>query len=255
MREVAVGSLQDPSATVLTGVNWDVFPNDFWVIAGLQGEGKSDLLMMTAGLMAPLAGEYLLFNQPMPMFDEADLPHRLRLGLAFETGQLFNHLTVRENLALPLRYHKNLSLADAVDAVQTMLDAMELGPWADSTPGALGRNWHKRVGLARALMLKPEVLLIDNPLSGLDLRHVYWWLSFLDTLAKGNNFVRHEPMTIVVTTADLRPWTGPGRKYAIVRNKQLNVLGSREQLEAASRELIGELLGREGQSVDANPRI
>ena len=156
----------------------------------------------------------------MPIFDEARLAHRLRLGLVFESGQLFNHLTVSENLALPLRYHRNLSKAEVAIEVQTMLERMELSSWADSTPGALGRNWHKRVGLARALMLKPEILLIDNPLAGLDLRHVYWWLDFLGRLAKRNNSVREEPLTLVVTTADLRPWIGLARQFAILRKSR-----------------------------------
>jgi ABC-type transporter Mla maintaining outer membrane lipid asymmetry ATPase subunit MlaF len=242
MRDVTVGSLHDPAAALLTGVNWEVVPGDFWVLAGLQGEGKSDLLMLTAGLMPPMAGQYLFFGEPMPMFDEARLPHRLRLGLVFEMGQLFNQLTVSENVALPLCYHHNLSPSDAAAAVQAMLQALELGPWADSTPGALGRNWHKRVGLARALMLKPEVLLLDNPLAGLDLRHVYWWLHFLQQLSQGTSFLSDRPMTLVVSTADLRPWMDVGGKFGIIKNRAFNVLGNRTQAQAAAKELVGELL-------------
>ena len=242
MREVSVGSLHDPATALLTEVNWEVLPGEFWVVAGLQGEGKSDLLMMTAGLMPPLAGEYCLFGEPMPMFEDAQLPHRLRLGLVFETGQLFNQLTVSENIALPLCYHRNLSPADAAPYVQAILQAMELSHWANSTPGALGRNWHKRVGLARALMLKPEVLLLDNPLAGLDLRHMYWWQAFLEQLSNGKSSLGQGPMTVVVTTADLRPWMNVERKFAIVRDKQFNVLGSRAKVVAASNQLLGELL-------------
>ena len=242
MRDVAVSSMQDPSATILTGINWQAHAADFWVIAGLQGEGKSDFMMMAAGLMPPQAGEYLLFGTPMPIFDEERLPVRLRLGLLFETGQLLNHLTVRENLALPVRYHRNLSKAEAEPGVQAMLEVMELGPWADTTPGALGRNWQKRVGLARALMLKPEVLLIDSPLAGLDLRHASWWLNFLDRLSKPGNFVRAEALTLVVTTADLRPWLDLGRQFAILKDKRLTVLGDRAQLESATDELMADLL-------------
>src|SRR6185369_12442975 len=123
MESVAAGSLQDPAATVLADINWKVMPGDFWVVAGLQGSGKSDLLMLTAGLMAPLSGQYWLFDEEMPIFDEARLPQRLRLGLVFESGQLFNHLTVRENLALPLRYHQNLTKSEAAARVKAMLDA------------------------------------------------------------------------------------------------------------------------------------
>lgn len=242
MESVAVGSLQDLATTVLTDINWKVSPAEFWVLAGLQGSGKSDFLMMTAGLMAPLSGRYWLFGEEMPIFEEARLTQRMRLGMAFETGQLFNHLTVRENLALPLRYHRNLSKEDAEPAVQAMLEALELGPWADSTPGALGRNWHKRVGLGRALMLKPEILLIDNPLAGLDLRHICWWLGVLERLSKDRNFVRDEPLTLVVTAADLQPWIGLARQFAVLNDRRMTVLGNRAQLEAASHELVGELL-------------
>jgi ABC-type transporter Mla maintaining outer membrane lipid asymmetry ATPase subunit MlaF len=226
-------------------VNWTVNGGDFWVLAGLQGSGKSDFLMLTAGLMAPLRGRYWLFGKEMPIFEEARLADRLRLGLVFENGQLFNHLTVSENLGLPIRYHRNLTKADAAAEVQAMLEAMDLAPWADSTPGALGRNWHKRVGLARALMLKPEVLLIDNPLAGLDLRHITWWLGFLERLSKGHSLVRDEPLTLAVTTSDLRPWMGLARQFAILKNQQMIVLRNRAELEAANNELVGELLTTE----------
>ena len=105
MHDVAVGGMRDQSLTVLEGINWRVAEGDYWVVAGLQGSGKSDLLMMTGGLMPPLSGAYNLFGEPMPIFEEARLKTRLRLGLAFDTGQLFNHLTVAQNVALPLRYH------------------------------------------------------------------------------------------------------------------------------------------------------
>ena len=242
MQQVAVGSLRDQSLTTLEGINWRVQAGDYWIIAGLQGSGKSDFLMMTGSLMPPLAGVYRLFGEPMPIFDEPRLKKRLRLGLAFETGQLLNHLTVRENIALPLRYHGNLTQAEAQERVQPWLDAMDLAPWADSTPGAIGRNWQKRVGLARALVLQPEVLLVDSPLTGLDLRHAYWWLNFLNTLSAGHPLLEPRPMTLIVTAADLRPWKNRARQFAVLKNKQFSVVGGLPQLEAVSDELLKELL-------------
>jgi ABC-type transporter Mla maintaining outer membrane lipid asymmetry ATPase subunit MlaF len=94
-------------------------------------------------------------------------------------------------------------------------------------------------------MLKPELLLVDNPLAGLDLRHIFWWLAMLDRLSKSHNFVREEPLTLVVTAADLRPWVAMGRQFAIVKNQQMAVLGERAQLETASKDLVGELLAPE----------
>ena len=244
MRGIAAGSMQDPNATLLADVNWQVNTGDFWVLAGLQGSGKSDFMMLTAGLMMPLRGNYWLYGEPMPILDEARLPARLRLGLVFENGQLFNHLTVSENIALPLRYHHNMDRAETAVVVQAMMEHMDLGPWAESTPGALGRNWHRRVGLARALMLKPQLLLLDNPLGGLDLRHLYWWLDMLQRLSRGADFLQQQPITLVATAADLRPWTTLARQFAIIKDAHMTVLGERAQLESADPQLVGELLAR-----------
>src|SRR5512138_358408 len=137
MEDVAVGAMRDPDLVVAERLNWTVAPGDYWVIGGLQGSGKSDLLMMTGGVMPPRAGQYWLLGEEMPIFDAERLRHRLRLGLVFDGGQLLNHLTVAENVALPLRYHKNLTAADARPEVMRFLEDMELAPWADSTPGAI----------------------------------------------------------------------------------------------------------------------
>lgn len=247
MHEVKVSTMRDPEVVVVEGVNWRVEPQEYWVVAGLQGSGKTDFLMMTGGLMAPAGGEYRLFGERMPIFEEGRLKERLRLGLVFESGQLFNHLTVRENVALPLRYHRNLPLAAAAPEVQRVLEALELGPWADSTPGALGRNWQRRVGLARALILKPEVLLVDSPMAGLDLRHGRWWMDFLEELHRGHALLEGRPLTLVVTTADLRPWKERGCRFAIIREGRLSVLGAWAQLEGERGELVRELLMTEGR--------
>ncbi|HWX20237.1 MAG TPA: ATP-binding cassette domain-containing protein [Candidatus Binatia bacterium] len=242
MERVAVSSMQDPETVVAEDINWTVQAGAYWVIGGLQGSGKSDFLMMTGGVIPPLRGRYRLFGEEMPIFDDARLQVRLRLGLVFDGGQLFNHLTVRENVALPLRYHRNLTQAQAEPEVRAVLEAMDLMPWADSTPGALGRNWQKRVGMARALMLKPEVLLVDNPLGGLDLRHMQWWLGFLGQLSKGHGLMGGRPVTLVLTTADLRPWKGRAHQFAVLKDRRWTLLGNWEQLEAASGELVQELL-------------
>jgi putative ABC transport system ATP-binding protein len=243
MRDVSVAAIRDQSLIVAEQINWKVAPGEYWVIAGLQGSGKTDFLMMTGGLMPPAAGEYRFFDEAMPIFEDARLKHRLRLGLVFDGGQLFNHLTVRENVMLPLRYHYNLGREQAASLLQPLLERLELAPWADSTPGVLARNWAKRVGLARALALRPEVLLIDNPLGGLDLRHANWWLGFLDQLSRGDELSDGRRTTLVVTTADLRPWRGrAARQFAILRERHLSVLGTWAQVEAVSEELVRELL-------------
>jgi ABC-type transporter Mla maintaining outer membrane lipid asymmetry ATPase subunit MlaF len=237
MRGVVTGQLRDQRTVAIEAADWTVAPGEFWALAGLQGSGKTDFLMMTAGLMPPQAGEYLLFGERMPIFEQDRLAARLRLGVVFDGGQLFNHLTVTENVAIALRYHHNLTCEEAEPVVKQWLEATELEPWSDSTPGALGRNWQKRAGLARALILKPEVLLVDNPLAGLDLRHTSWWLGFLEQLSRGHDLLDKRPMTIIVTGADLRHWRKIAQHFAILRDKQFKVLGNWSQIEAATEEL------------------
>jgi ABC-type transporter Mla maintaining outer membrane lipid asymmetry ATPase subunit MlaF len=249
MEGVTIPSMRDQQLAVANDVNWTVMPGDFWAVAGLQGSGKSDFLLLAGGLMPPITGQYRLFGERMPIFEEARLPQRLRLGLVFEGGQLFNHLTVKENVALPGRYHHNQRMDEGDAAIADWLEAFELGPWADSTPGAIGRNWHKRVGLARALTMRPEVLLVDNPLGGLDLRHTLWWLNFLSELNRGHPLMKNQPVTVIATTADLRPWETRAHQFAILRDKHFSVLGSWEQLETANKELLDELLITPGGSL------
>lgn len=253
MEDVTAGSMRDPDLTVAEGVSWSVAPGDYWVVAGLQGTGKSDFLLMMGGLMGARKGSYRLFGEPMPIFDDARLPTSLRLGLAFDGGQLLAQLTVRENVALPLRYHHNLSAAQAHDAVAEALEEMELSPWADTTPGNLSRNWRKRVGLARALMLKPQLLLVDDPIAGMDLPHVQWWLGFLDELARGRKWPGNGPLTLVVTTSDLRPWKGRARQFALLHDKTFRILGGWPEVVADNSEVIQQLLMKELSQPDGKP--
>ena len=93
MRGVSVGAMRDIGFIVLEDVNWSVAPGEFWVVAGQQHSGKSDLLMLAAGLMAPVTGECKLFGTETRTFGEAELAERLRVGFVFAGGQLFNQLT------------------------------------------------------------------------------------------------------------------------------------------------------------------
>jgi ABC-type transporter Mla maintaining outer membrane lipid asymmetry ATPase subunit MlaF len=245
MRGVAVNSMKDPGITVAEKVDWSVAPGEFWVVAGPQRSGKSDFLMLTGGLMAPADGVYRLFGEDMPIFQDARLRERLRLGYVFDGGQLFNHMTIAENVAVPLRYHQNLTGAEAEPRVQAMLELTELTPWANSTPGNVARNWQKRAGLARALALRPDVLLLDNPLGGLDARHTNWWLNFLDQLSCGHGSLGGDPMTVVVTADDLRPWKSGSRRFALLKDKRFAALGAWPDLERATDPAVRELLAHE----------
>jgi len=242
MRGVSVGAMRDISFTVVADVNWSVAAGEFWVIAGPQHSGKSDFLKMTAGLMTPVRGSYQLLGMETQSFGEAELADRLRVGFVFEGGQLFNQLTLRENVALPLQYHRDWPPDAAGEEVQTLLELLELTPLADLTPPNVSDNWRQRAALARALILKPEVLLLDNPLGRLGGRHLPWWLRFLDRLWHGHEWSGSRPMTLVVTTDDLRPWRHAGRKFALLRDRQFSPLGLWKDVESASDPVVKELL-------------
>ena len=242
MRGAVAHSLLDPGVVVAEDVNWTVQAGEFWVVAGPQRGGKTDFLMMAAGLSAPAGGTYRVFDSEMPIFEEGRLPERLRIGFVFDGGKLFNHMTIAENVALPLRYHRSLASRDAEPRVQAMLELTELLPFANSPPAAIARNWQKRAGLARALILQPDVLLLDNPLTGLDARHTSWWLGFLDRLSRGQSGLRDQPMTIIATADDLRAWRGHAQRVACLIGKRLLVLRDWSEAdrrgEAAVRDLL-----------------
>ena len=122
------------------------------------------------------------------------------------------------------------------------MEWMELSPLADLTPAHVAANWRKRAALARALILKPEVLLLDNPLAGLVARHRHWWVRFLDQLWHGHACCNGNPMTIAATTDDLRPWENGQRKFALLRDKKFIQSGSWNEVVAAEEAVVKELL-------------
>jgi len=234
--------MRDTSFVVLEDVSWSVAPGEFWTVAGQPYSGKSDLLMLAAGLMAPLRGECKLFGTDTRTFGEAKLAERLHVGLVFAGGQMFNQLTIRENVALPLQYHYDLTPAAVAQAVATLLERLELTPLADLMPVNVSDPWRQRAALARALVLKPKVLLLDNPLAGLGARHLHWWLRLLDQLSRGCDWCGGQPMTVVATTDDLRPWRNPTRKFALLRDKNFSPLGFWNEVETTHDPVVKELL-------------
>ena len=136
MQGATITALHDGSP-VLADVNWTVQPGESWVVAGQQHSGKSDLLMHAAGLMTPAQGSCRVFGCETANFGEAQIAERLRVGFVFADGKLFNQLNVAENVALPLRYQKNLTADESARAVELILELFELGPYANVTPANL----------------------------------------------------------------------------------------------------------------------
>ena len=242
MSGVDITALRDASFTVVENVDWTVLPGEFWVVAGQQHSGKSDLLLHAAGLMSPARGTCRMFGGDTRGFDETQIAERLRVGFVFADGRLFSQLTIAENVALPLRYHKNLTDAETAGAVEALLEILELAPFANSTPGNVATSWRLRVALARALVLKPELLLLDNPLGGLGARHRHWLMNFLEQLARGHDFFGGQKMTVAVTTDDLRPWRHSQRKFAVLHEGKFSVLGAWDGERFTSHAAVKDLL-------------
>ena len=246
MIDVKIGSLKDSEQVVLENVNWSVATGDYWVIGGLQASGKSDFIATAAGVMRPLEGTQRVFGQELSAgFEEEHLPTRLLSGLVFGGGRLFNHLTLAENILLPIRYHQRWTLEEGLEKTEALLKLIDLADRATTTPATLTRNWQQRVGLARALALKPRILMLDNPLLGLDPRDVSWWLDILDRLSEGHPILEGQAVTLAATADDLRPWKGHARQFAILKGKSFVPLDDRSLAAAAEDAWLHQLLGVE----------
>jgi ABC-type transporter Mla maintaining outer membrane lipid asymmetry ATPase subunit MlaF len=244
MLDVEVTAAIAPDVVLIERVNWTVSAGDYWIIGGLPGSGKTDLLSTAAGLVRVQRGAQRFFGREIAEMSEEELVRvRLRVGLVFANeGRLFNHLTVAENLALPICYHQNCPPGEAEERVQAILEFTGLSHLADNTPGTISRSIRPRVGLARALVLDPQVLLLDEPLNGRDPREMRWWLECLAALRAGHVIMNGRRMTIAVTVANLRPWLDHGEKFALINDKQWLLLGGRAEVGAHDEPLLRELL-------------
>ena len=243
MVDVSIAADAVAGSREIVGINWRVSVGDFWAIGGLHGSGKSNLISTAAGLQRPSKGILKVFGHDLFDLHEHELlKERLRIGMVFENGgRIFSNLTVSENVGLPLRYHHNWSPAEAQAAVNEVLQLTDLEQFAHNTPGMLNPSWQQRVGLARALALKPEILLLERPLAGLELRHRRWWLDFLRQLSAGIAFTNSKPVALVVTTDNLEIWADQARQFAVLKNNRWHVLGGQAELRASNETLVREL--------------
>jgi len=154
---------------VLDGVNLDIQTAKTTVIMGPSGCGKSVMLKHIVGLLRPDSGEVYFDDQRIDSLSERGLaPVRLQIGLLFQMGALFDSMTVEDNIAFPLIEHTPLLRAERRERVMSALETVDLAGVEHKLPSQLSGGQRKRVALARAIVLRPRVVLYDEPTTGLD---------------------------------------------------------------------------------------
>ncbi|MDP2042274.1 MAG: ATP-binding cassette domain-containing protein [Algoriphagus sp.] len=155
---------------VLQGVDLDLFNEEILVVLGKSGSGKSVLIKIMVGLLTQDSGSMKVFGQEIAQLKKKPLnAMRLRIGFSFQSSALYDSMTVRENMEFPLvRNEKNLSRKEIDRRIEELLDSVGLPQTINQLPSELSGGQKKRIGVARTLILNPDIMLYDEPTAGLD---------------------------------------------------------------------------------------
>lgn len=155
---------------VLRGADLDLYKGENLVVLGRSGTGKSVLIKIISGLLTQDSGSVKVLGQEVTSLSSKELLDlRLNIGFSFQNSALYDSMTVRKNLEFPLvRNRKNLTRTEIDKTVETFLDAVGLSQTINQMPSELSGGQRKRIGIARTLILQPEIMLYDEPTAGLD---------------------------------------------------------------------------------------
>jgi len=155
---------------VLRGVDLDLYQGENLVVLGRSGTGKSVLIKIIAGLLKLDKGHVNVLGQEVNKLKPKELDElRLKIGFSFQNSALYDSMTVRENLEFPLlRHSRDLSPKEVDKLIETVLDAVGLAQTINQMPSELSGGQRKRIGIARTLILRPAIMLYDEPTAGLD---------------------------------------------------------------------------------------
>jgi phospholipid/cholesterol/gamma-HCH transport system ATP-binding protein len=155
---------------VLRGVDLDVHKGENVVVLGRSGTGKSVLIKIISGLLTADRGSVNVLGREVGNLDEKELRDlRLKIGFSFQNSALYDSMTVRENLEFPLvRNIKNLSRKEINKSVEEVLESVGLSQTINQMPSELSGGQRKRIGIARTLIMNPDIMLYDEPTAGLD---------------------------------------------------------------------------------------
>jgi len=212
---------------VLDKVSFTVAQGEALCILGRSGTGKSVTLKLMIGLLKADGGKVLVTGEDMAALEEDGLAKvRRKMGYLFQSAALFDSFTLNQNLALPLhRLDGTKSPEEIQQAVEETLGAVGLGKDGNKMPSALSGGMQKRAGLARALVLQPEILLVDEPASGLDRITA----SEIDDLLMKVKTERHT--TMVIVTHDIHGARKIADKFAVLDQGRLLAFGTPEELD------------------------
>ena len=213
---------------VLDKVSFSVARGEALCILGRSGTGKSVTLKLMIGLLMADSGKVLVAGEDMATLDENGLMKvRRKMGYLFQSAALFDSFTVSENLALPLhRLDRNKSKEEIKQKVEETLGEVGLQKDGAKMPNALSGGMQKRAGLARALVLEPEILLVDEPASGLDRITA----SEIDDLLI--KVKKERQTTMVIVTHDIHGARKIADKFAVLDQGKLLAFGTPEELDS-----------------------
>lgn len=212
---------------VLRGVDLCVNKGETQVIMGSSGSGKSVLLSMLVGLLVPDAGEVLVSGEDVTAFTGSEEWSRvwLRTGFLFQGAALFDSMNVGENVAFPLRVHTDLSEERIASRVAEVLSWIELEGIEEKMPSELSGGMQKRVGLARSIILEPEIVVYDEPTTGLD-------PLTSDTISELiRRLQRERQVTSVVVTHDVRCAFLVADRIALLDEGRILIEGPLEEIK------------------------
>ncbi len=226
---------------VLEGINLDIKHGEITVIIGKSGGGKSVLMKHLIGLLKPDEGEIWIDGSDITRLKERDLNEvRKKFGMLFQEAALFDSMNVLDNVAFPVREHTKLPEREIVGMAQEILKNVGLVGFDDKMPSELSGGMRKRVGLARALILDPGIILFDEPTSALD---PITSLTILD-LIKETQERLHK--TFVVISHDILGMFRIAHNVAMLNNGRIVEFGTPKEIRQSKKEEVKEFLKATG---------
>jgi phospholipid/cholesterol/gamma-HCH transport system ATP-binding protein len=223
--------------TVLDGIDLSVSAGETVAVLGRSGTGKSVLLKLMIGLQKPDSGSIRILGQEIAGLDMNALNEiRKKMGFLFQQSALYDSLSVEENVAFPLRRHSTLSETDRKQRVRELLASVGLERDLEKMPSEISGGMQKRVALARAIALNPEVVLFDEPTTGLDPITA----SEIGKLIRDLQEKHH--ITSVVVTHDMHAARKFSNRMVMLNEGKIRAQGTFEDLEHSQDEFVIEYL-------------